>query len=627
MATLTLRSLKGSPLSNTEVDLNFTALNQELEQKLFIEDFNPGTILSRLLTADGIGSGLDSDFVRGLELSTDPLPNTIAQRSTSGNLSANLFLAVTGFQGNLVGNVTGNVSGTASGLSQTLVVTSGGTGATTPVQARTNLGLGNISVQNINSVNLTGGQITGMSLVAATNLTGYLTGDVSGTSANIRGVAAVVNGGTSATTPVQARTNLGLAIGSNVQAWSTTLDSLVNPSIDGLLGKYQGQVRNLTVVPGSNISVVNGNGKAASGNISVGLNSSITLSSVSATTLSGTLTGNVTGNVTGSLFGNSTTASRLQTPRTINGVAFDGTQNIVVEASDPNSGAPVGSILYYPSASVPVGWMMCAGQQISKTIYPLLFSKIGYTFGGSGDFFRLPDLRGEFIRGWDGGRGVDSGRLVGSPQKGTLNVTDPNYGSHNVQGVIGRYDYPGGTSGPVDPQFNVEVGMDQISSTDYPNVMLSSVGGRTPINLGTSGFSYGATRPRNVALVACIKVFGEIDEPDQITANSVLNYVNSLPRYVITYGNTQYSTTGWTNAGSWRDTSNYFDVFPPAGKTMVDLIAFIPSIAVIWFAGVVDGNDEMRCTWSNLGDRIRVWVQNSEQRSTPAANWLAIWSN
>jgi microcystin-dependent protein len=402
---------------------------------------------------------------------------------------------------------------------------------------------------------------------------------------------------------------------------------LANPTTDGLLGKYLGQVRNLTVVPGSNISVVNGNGKDASGNISVGLNSSITLSSVSATTLSGTLTGNVTGNVTGSLFGNSTTASRLQTPRTINGVAFDGTQNIVVEASDPNSGAPVGSILYYPSASVPVGWMMCAGQQISKTIYPLLFSKIGYTFGGSGDFFRLPDLRGEFIRGWDGGRGVDSGRLVGSPQKGTLNVTDPNYGSHNVQGVIGRYDYPGGTSGPVDPQFNVEVGMDQISSTDYPNVMLSSVGGRTPINLGTSGFSYGATRPRNVALVACIKVFGEIDEPDQITANSVLNYVNSLPRYVITYGNTQYSTTGWTNAGSWRDTSNYFDVFPPAGKTMVDLIAFIPSIAVIWFAGVVDGNDEMRCTWSNLGDRIRVWVQNTEQRSTPAANWLAIWSN
>ena len=59
---------------------------------------------------------------------------------------------------------------------------------------------------------------------------------------------------------------------------------------------------------------------------------------------------------------------------------------------------------------------------------------------------------------------------------------------------------------------------------------------------------------------------------------------------------------------------------------MSALRAFIPSIAVIHYAGGVDGNDSLRCTWSNLGDRIRVWVQNTEQRSTPAANWLAIWS-
>jgi hypothetical protein len=96
--------------------------------------------------------------------------------------------------------------------------------------------------------------------------------------------------------------------------------------------------------------------------------------------------------------------------------------------------------------------------------------------------------------------------------------------------------------------------------------------------------------------------------------------------YVFTYGNTTYSTSGYTNVvGKWDDGKNYFDVFPPAGKAMSNLRAFIPSIAVIHYAGGVDGNDSMRCTWSAYSDRIRVWVQNTEQRSTPAANWLAIW--
>ena len=102
-------------------------------------------------------------------------------------------------------------------------------------------------------------------------------------------------------------------------------------------------------------------------------------------------------------------------------------------------------------------------------------------------------------------------------------------------------------------------------------------------------------------------------------------YVDDVA-YVITSGNTVFSTSSFTNqVGSWNNNFNYFDVFPPAGKTMSNLVAFIPSIAEIHFSGGVDGNDSMRCTWSNLGDRIRVYVQNTEQRSTPAANYLAIW--
>jgi hypothetical protein len=105
------------------------------------------------------------------------------------------------------------------------------------------------------------------------------------------------------------------------------------------------------------------------------------------------------------------------------------------------------------------------------------------------------------------------------------------------------------------------------------------------------------------------------------------SYVDTrLPTFSFTYG-TQSSTSGFSSiVGSFSNSANFFDVFPPSGKSMINLIAFIPSIATIHYAGGVDGNDSMRCVWSNLGDRIRVYVQNTEQRSTPAANWLAIWS-
>ncbi len=83
---------------------------------------------------------------------------------------------------------------------------------------------------------------------------------------------------------------------------------------------------------------------------------------------------------------------------------------------------------------------------------------------------------------------------------------------------------------------------------------------------------------------------------------------------------------GFTNiVGSFNDGSNYFDVFPPAGKSMSNIVAFIPSIHVIHFSGVVNDDDSLRNTYAFLGDRIRVYVQNTEQRSTPAANYLAVW--
>jgi hypothetical protein len=146
---------------------------------------------------------------------------------------------------------------------------------------------------------------------------------------------------------------------------------------------------------------------------------------------------------------------------------------------------------------------------------------------------------------------------------------------------------------------------------------------------GTQDITIIATDATKVALAGSTMTgyLTLVGAPVDANHATTKTYVDSrLPQYTIVSG-AQYSTSGYTNqVGSFNDGANFFDVFPPAGKSMANIVAFIPSIHVVHYAGGVDGNDSIRCTYSYLGDRIRVYVQNTEQRSTPAANYLAIWS-
>ena len=146
---------------------------------------------------------------------------------------------------------------------------------------------------------------------------------------------------------------------------------------------------------------------------------------------------------------------------------------------------------------------------------------------------------------------------------------------------------------------------------------------------GTQDITITATDATKVALAGSTMTgyLTLVGAPVNANHATTKTYVDSrLPQYTIVSG-AQYSTSGFTNqVGSFNDGANFFDVFPPAGKSMANIVAFIPSIHVVHYAGGVDGNDSIRCTYSYLGDRIRVYVQNTEQRSTPAANYLAIWS-
>ncbi len=83
---------------------------------------------------------------------------------------------------------------------------------------------------------------------------------------------------------------------------------------------------------------------------------------------------------------------------------------------DDNNVLPVGAPIAWPQATVPVGWFKCNGAAFSKTQYPRLTA--AYPSGV------LPDLRGEFIRGLDDGRGLDAGRVLLSAQGDAIrNIT------------------------------------------------------------------------------------------------------------------------------------------------------------------------------------------------------------
>lgn len=81
---------------------------------------------------------------------------------------------------------------------------------------------------------------------------------------------------------------------------------------------------------------------------------------------------------------------------------------------------PIGSILIYPSETIPSGFLPCDGSELSKRAYPELYSLIRGTWGETKDSFFLPDLQGQFIRGWDRDGDVDPERKFGSSQQDSI---------------------------------------------------------------------------------------------------------------------------------------------------------------------------------------------------------------
>lgn len=167
------------------------------------------------------------------------------------------------------------------------------------------------------------------------------------------------------------------------------------------------------------------------------------------------------------------------------------------------TGTRTAEIVFFPSSSAPAGFLKANGAAVSRSTYAALFAVIGTNYGaGDGSStFNLPDLRGEFLRAWDDGRGVDNGRALNTSQ-----------GSQNL-----LHDHPASTGSAGAHNHTMTWNNDgaQLGNNDnsifgdenrYGTVTMttSTAGAHShSVTIGTSGGN--ESRPRNVALLACIK--------------------------------------------------------------------------------------------------------------------------
>lgn len=173
------------------------------------------------------------------------------------------------------------------------------------------------------------------------------------------------------------------------------------------------------------------------------------------------------------------------------------------------STGPVGMIVAYANATIPTGWLECNGQSI-----PNQYTELKALVGNN-----VPDLRGEFIRGWDNGRGVDSGRTLTSTQSDLFEshshtATANSNSSSSISGNSDnhRHSISGRKLALNTVQNSNAILIDnnfsntnpQTKNTGYTNPAITiNTNTSTSVSIANQGGT--ETRPRNVALIYIIK--------------------------------------------------------------------------------------------------------------------------
>lgn len=152
---------------------------------------------------------------------------------------------------------------------------------------------------------------------------------------------------------------------------------------------------------------------------------------------------------------------------------------------------PTGLVVINPVETIPDGFLECNGAELSKTTYADLYGVIGTQYGGTSTTFRLPELRGEFVRGWDNGRGADdSGRGIGSRQ------------SDAIRNIAGGF---GGSYGQHPTYFYASGAFSAVKASNYTHGSRYSGGYNLVFDASRQVPTAAQNRPRNVAMMYCIK--------------------------------------------------------------------------------------------------------------------------
>lgn len=363
----------------------------------------------------------------------------------------------------------------------------------------------NLSTASITSLTVDSGNISNIVSTAATITTGTFDRIVveNLTLTNLQSTSANI-------------TNLTVASGNFTTATTVRVVSNSVTATTGFIGILSATTGTINNIAGSSANISNliaTNFVSSNINVSSLQSVNITATTVTATTVSfSSLRDSLARAITkfdidGTLAANSD--SNLSTQKAIK-TYVDWTKDYLIGLINALQGeitgfvsVPSGSVFYVARQTAPNGYLVCNGSSVSTTAYPTLFAAIGYTFGGSGGNFNLPDLRGEFIRGWDNGRTVDSGRTFGSSQNSSM-------GPHNhfYQDSWDVYDAENYTT-PLKDAYNNYV--PYVESNGRKTVALNDQDAgsyeftRLTQSTGTVGISV-ETRPRNIALLPIIKI-------------------------------------------------------------------------------------------------------------------------
>lgn len=158
------------------------------------------------------------------------------------------------------------------------------------------------------------------------------------------------------------------------------------------------------------------------------------------------------------------------------------------------SAYPVGAPIPWPTAVPPSGFLAMTGQSFSATTYP----KLALAYPS----LVLPDMRAEFIRGWDNGRGVDSGRALLSAQGDAARALTGSFTFVDQQSSYGGGDvFSGAFSGSNNALSRT------ISTSSIVNASASVLARYSVVNFNTAAVTPTSTeyRPRNITFYYIVR--------------------------------------------------------------------------------------------------------------------------